>query len=54
MENISNITPPGDIAHFVGGQNIQVKTYPPPKADHRSPDLPPPKIPESTPVDLVR
>ncbi len=53
MESISAISPPVDIAHFVGGQNIQVKTYPPPSADHKTPELPTPKLPDTPPVNLV-
>ena len=53
LETISSISPPMDIAHFVGGQNIQIKTYPPPKAEYKTPELPPPKTPEATPVNLV-
>lgn len=53
MESISAISPPVDIAHFVGGQNIQVKTYPPPSADHKTPELPTPKLPDTPPVNLA-
>ena len=53
-ESIGSISPPVDIAHFVGGQNVQVKMYPPPKAQRKTPELPPPKVPDAPPVDLVR
>ena len=53
METVTAISPPQDIAHFVGGQNTQIKLYPPPSADHKTPELPPPKTPEATPVNLV-
>lgn len=54
METVASISPPLDIAHFAGGQNTQIKSYPPPSADHKTPELPLPKTPEATPVNLVR
>lgn len=53
MDSITSISPSQDIAHFVGGQNTQIKMYPPPKAEHKIPDLPSPKVPDTPPVNLV-
>lgn len=53
MECFSSVSAPADISKFVCGQNVSVKVYPPPKADFRAPDLPPPKQPDAPPINLV-
>ena len=35
-------------------QDLTDKAYPPPPCKFRPPDLPPPKLPDSPPVDLVK
>ena len=53
MESFNSISAPADISSFVSGQNVSVKVYPPPKADYKPPELPPPKQPDAPPINLV-
>ena len=53
MESLNSISAPADIGSFVSGQNVSVKVYPPPKAEFKPPDLPPPKQPDAPPINLV-
>ena len=53
MESFNSISAPADIGSFVSGQNVSVKVYPPPKAEFKPPDLPPPKQPDAPPINLV-
>lgn len=52
-KTFNSIDAPSDISLYVSGQNISVKVYPPPKAEFKAPTLPPPKLPDTPPVDLV-
>lgn len=53
MESFNSVSAPADIGTFVSGQNVSVKVYPPPMADFKAPDLPPPKQPDAPPINLV-
>ena len=53
MESFNSISAPADIGSFVSGQNVSVKVYPPPKAEFKPPELPPPKQPDAQPINLV-
>ena len=54
QEVLDTISAPADISVYVTSQNVAVKVYPPPPAEFKAPELPPPKLPDSPPVDLVR
>ena len=53
MECFNRISAPADISTFISGQNVSVKVYPPPKAEYKAPDLPPPKQPDAPPINPV-